>query len=620
MKRAKRAAKSAPPRPRTSMPWRAGVIVLAGVLAYWNSLSGPFVFDDRGTVLDNRSIEALWDRGVLSAPRETPVAGRPLVNVSFAINYALGGREVEGYHVANIAIHLLCALLVLGVLRPTLQSADLAFAVALIWTVHPLNSEAVNYVTQRTESLMAMFYLMTLYAATRSRHARPSGAWEMVAVGSCALGMACKESMVTAPLMVLVYDRVFLFESLASALRARRRLYAGLAATWLVLAALMATAPRSLSAGFSAHDAAPWTYLLNQAVMVTHYLRLAIWPRSLTLFYGWPLTLTLGDVWPYALFIGSLLAATIAALARRPRLGFWGVWFFVTLAPTSSIVPIATEVGAERRMYLPSTAVIALVVIGAFTVRDLVRRSWPRLASPALIRAAATAGRVVLVATTVLLAAFTHARNREYASSLVLAETTVERWPTPGAHSMLGTELAAAGRFDEAEAHLREAAPDYPPARYYLATVLARGGNTREAMALFQEFIKQQPPELDQVHLARGQLADLYMRQQQLEPAIEQYRMMIAAHPLDTDVRSLLANALVRQQSYDEAIAQYRLYLAERPDDGRALAGLGIALAAMGRLDEAITAFRRAVALDPGSAHAQQNLARALQMAAQRSK
>ena len=144
-----------------------------------------------------------------------------------------------------------------------------------------------------------------------------------------------------------------------------------------MLAALNWSGPRAAVGGFSA-GASAWTYLLNQTVMITHYLRLAIWPRSLVVFYGWPLPLTLGDVWPYALFIGVLLIATVVAMKRWPTLGFLGVWFFVTLAPTSSIVPIATEVGAERRMYLPLLAVVALAVVGARLVWAVVTRASVR--------------------------------------------------------------------------------------------------------------------------------------------------------------------------------------------------------------------------------------------------
>ncbi len=111
----------------------------------------------------------------------------------------------------------MCALLVFGVVRRTLDgpglkarfgacSAKLAFAVALLWTLHPLNTEAVNYVTQRTELMMALFYLLTLYASSRAWQAARAGGWQPIAVVSCMAGMACKESMVTAPLMVVLYE------------------------------------------------------------------------------------------------------------------------------------------------------------------------------------------------------------------------------------------------------------------------------------------------------------------------------------------------------------------------------------------------------------------------------
>ena len=332
----------------------------------------------------NPQIRQLFASSVLFPERELPVAGRPLVNVSFAINYALGRLDVRGYHVWNIATHLLCALLLFGIVRRTLElpavrprlgrwSADLAFAVALIWVVHPLNTEAVNYLTQRTESMMGLFYFLTLYASIRARMSAHASRWAVTSVVSCAAGMACKESMATAPLMIVLYDRVFLFDSLRQGLRERWRLYAGLAMTWLVLAALMLSGPRVHSAGFSS-PIRPWTYLLNQAVMIVHYLRLAIWPRALVLNYGAPSPLTLHDVAPYAVLVVALFLVTVAALALRPKAGVSGAWFFVTLAPASSIVPIATEVGAERRMYLPLAGLIALAVVGCATAWTRIER------------------------------------------------------------------------------------------------------------------------------------------------------------------------------------------------------------------------------------------------------
>jgi protein O-mannosyl-transferase len=600
-----------PPVPRPVVRRRAALILLAGALVYVNSLTGPFIFDDRGTILDNTTIERLDTGAVLAPPHETPVAGRPVVNLTFALNYALGERRVAGYHVTNVVIHLLCALLVFGIVRRSSQSLDLGTAVALIWAVHPLNTEAVTYVTQRTESLMAFCYLFTLYASIRALRRGPR--WELLAVVACGLGMASKESMVTAPLMVVAYDRIFVFDSLRHAFRKRWPLYLWLAGTWLVLAGVMLTGPRNLSAGFTAPDAAPWTYLLNQAVMIVRYLRLAVWPGPLAIYYGWPLPLGFADVWLHAIVVLSLCAATLLALRRWPRIGFLGLWFFVTLAPTSSIVPIPTEVGAERRMYLPLVAVVVLAVLGTlwlwqFLVRRLGTARLPLAHNPQRIATYA------LIVVCLALGARTLLRNREYQSSLRLAETTLQRWPTPAAHGTFGTELAAAGRLGEAESHLRIAAPDYPPAKYYLGTVLARVDKRPEAIAQFQAYIREEHPSLTLVHTARGMLADLYMKDGEWAAATEQYRAILAARPEDNDARRLLATALVQQRSYYEAIAHFRSVLADRPDDVQALGGLGIALASIGRMDEAITAFRRAVDIDPHNEHARQNLARAIKM------
>src|SRR5438034_6236593 len=185
--------------------WRAVVIVLAGSLAYLNGVSTPFLFDDMPSVVDNEQIRDvrhwgdLWN--ILIPAPSSPVSARPLVNLSFAINHATGGFEVSGYHAWNIAVHSLCGVVLFALIRRTLRlpglpaavgqrASHLGFAAALIWTLHPLNSEVVDYVTQRSESMMALCYLLTLYASLRA-----TGRWPWVAVVSCLLGMACKESM-----------------------------------------------------------------------------------------------------------------------------------------------------------------------------------------------------------------------------------------------------------------------------------------------------------------------------------------------------------------------------------------------------------------------------------------
>jgi protein O-mannosyl-transferase len=174
--------------PNATIPFRqprrrwllfAGLGVV-GALTYANALARPFMFDDMSAIVDNEQIRSLSDPRVLLPERERPVSGRPLVNLSFAVNYALGGLDSWGYHAVNLVTHVLCGVLLMAVVGDTLalpqmpaalrEQADLlGFIVALFWLVHPLNSEVVAYVTQRTESMMAFFFLLTLYASTRAR-------------------------------------------------------------------------------------------------------------------------------------------------------------------------------------------------------------------------------------------------------------------------------------------------------------------------------------------------------------------------------------------------------------------------------------------------------------------
>jgi tetratricopeptide (TPR) repeat protein len=611
-----------PPVGPRGLWWRVVLIGLAGALTYWNSLSGSFILDDQVTIVDNHQIREWWRLASVLVPEsDTPIAGRPLVNLSFAVNYAIGGLSVRGYHVGNIAIHIVCALLAFAIVWRTLEwprvrarfsgnSLDIAFAIALLWTVHPLNTEVVDYLTQRTESMLAMFYLLTLYAALRAMGSRRSSAWQSLAVLSCGLGMACKESMVSAPLIVALYDRVYVFEK--QGCRARRWMYMGLAATWLVLAGLNWSGPRAAVGGLSTGVSA-WTYLLNQTLMIARYLRLAIWPRSLVVFYGWPLPLRLGDVVPYTGLIVFLLIATAIAMRRQPMLGFLGVWFFVTLAPTSSVIPIATEVGAERRMYLPLLAVIALVVVGAYLAWDFAGRWWHGHHRTAL-RLLAHAGAVILlIGVTGALAAGSVARNREYSSARTLAQTVVERRPTGIAHHVLAEQLTGAGLHDQAMVQLREALRGGDSrAGYSLGIELFNAGRLQEAVEQFDAFVRTSglpyhlvprwlEPPATEVIVARIAMARVFAMQGRLAQAAEQAQAVLAIAPSQIEARVLLAEVLFRQQRYEEAGVQYREYLKSRPDDVRALTNGGITLIATGRLDDAIILFRHAVEVEPRS-------------------
>ena len=573
---------------------RAAVLVIVGFAIYWNTLPAPFTFDDDHAIVINEQIRHV-STSLSPTERGSPLAGRPLVSVSFAINYALGGLNVRGYRLVNIALHVICGLLLFAIAART---TNLAFAIALIWMVHPLVTEAVNYVSQRTELMMGAFFLLTLYAAQQAApvsasvrrpayalraRARPrrgeqpdttdvnqSKAWLALSVVCCAMGMACKETMVVAPLVVFLYDRTFVFGSFREALRRRWPYYAALCATWVVLAALLWSSPRGDSAGFAGASVSPWEYLLNQSVMIVRYLRLAVWPRGLVLDYGEPVPLTFADVAPYAVAVTALLAATIIALARRPAVGFPGAWFFLTLAPTSSLVPISTEVGAERRMYLPLMAIVVLVLTTAaraFQVRES--------ATTADLKGSRRMAMLCTVVIAAVLSVATFQRNAEYLSGLTLWQSVLDRWtPHARAHRNLAAELKLAGRRTEELTHLRAAVEDLPEIRNLLGLELLSVGKIDEGVDALARFIRERPSD-----------------------------------PNVPDARAALGAALLGRKDYERARFEYTELVKIRPNDADALSNLGIALASLGRNDEATHAFERSVAADPLNGLSQRNLA-----------
>src|SRR5688572_17434681 len=254
------------------------VLVVAVVLPYLNSLSNPFVWDDSNAIVNNPTIRSLWPPWApLQPPAETPVSSRPLVNLSFALNYAVHGLNVQGYHLVNLGLHVLTACLLFAVVyrglqtgaataRAPLHTSLVALLATLVWAVHPMLSEVVNYATQRSEVLGGLFLIGTLFAAQRALEARHRRRWHIIAVCACACGMLSKEFVAVTPVIVLLYDRVFAFRSFGEAFAARKNLYVALAATWVPLAVILVLRPHS-TIGFTAGVDA-WTYMLNQAGII----------------------------------------------------------------------------------------------------------------------------------------------------------------------------------------------------------------------------------------------------------------------------------------------------------------------------------------------------------------
>lgn len=575
--------------------------------AYANTFGHGFIFDDRPAIVDNPTIRDLRAFGtVLSPPADgSSVTGRPLVNLSFALNYALSGPAPWNYHATNLAIHALAALALFGVVRRTAVATNrrmrpisdatlIAFAIASWWAVHPLQTESVTFVVQRTESLVGLFYLLTLYCFVRSLESDCGPQWSVFTVAACLAGMATKEVMVTAPLVLLLYDRVFVAGTFAGAWRARRRNYLGLAATWLLLVLLVArdAGKRGTTEGGPMLTTV-WHYLLTQCEALTHYLRLTFWPHPLVLDYGTRLIVDVAEVWWRGLLVLIALAASALGVGRGKILGFCGACFFLILAPSSSFVPLLPQPIAEHRMYLPAAFVIGAVVLAGY-----------RLAGRAIFLATVAAAAAATVGTL--------ARNRDYSSEATIWRDTIAKCPgNHRAYYNLGCALEAAGNLPQAQAQYETAlkiVPDYADAHNNLGRILSESGRVPEAIAHLKIAAARKPgsPEI------QGNLGIALLRAGQSDEAIACLQRVVAARPDDFQAFGWLGNALLQKGRIADAMTSYAASLRIRPDRAETHANLGAAYLLAGDVANGITHLQRALELDRNQVDAHRNLAIAL--------
>jgi protein O-mannosyl-transferase len=586
---------------RWSVAVAAGLIVLAAAVAYHNSFGGPFVFDDWPTIKENASLRpgASWGE-VLLPPAATTASGRPLFNVTLALNHAWSGEAVWSYHVVNLLIHALASLTLFGLVRRTLEqpclrarwapaALPLAFSAALLWTLHPLQTESVTYIVQRAEALMGLFLLLTLYGFARAVAEPGKKRWPALAVAACFAGMASKEVMVAAPVLALLYDRAFVTGSWREAWRQHRRLLLGLAAGWLLLALNLAATGgnRDGSVGFGTGVTFP-SYWLTQPRAIATYLKLAVWPHPLVFEYGTEWITRDGQVVPFALLVLPLAALALVAIWRWPRPGFLGAWFFALLAPTS-LMPGINQMIVEHRMYLSLAALVVFVVLGAYSL--LGRRS-------------VLVGLGVAIACGVL----TARRIADYRDEITLWSDTVAKRPHNAlAHRVLADFLwqdergVRLDRIPAALAHYQrslELAPDSPVTHENYGAALFLSGDIAGGLRHTREALRLSPDR----HLAHYNLGLAHVQLGQLAEAIREFATAARLRPDYVNAQKNLGNALAESGQPTAALPCYAAALQRQPHDAEALYNLGNALFRLGRYAAARERYTAALRTTPDDA------------------
>jgi Tfp pilus assembly protein PilF len=553
------------------------VLCALGGAIYSNTLDSPFILDDAHNIEENPHIQLIQIslESLCAAGFDSPSSSRPVSNASFALNYYFGGHDVAGFHAVNIAIHLITGILVYFVARitlrllamtrghPDLRERDaelIAFATALIFTAHPLQTQAVTYVVQRMSSMAAMFYLLSLlfYLHGRIRSGGTRSALWALALASWLLALGSKQIAATLPVILLLYEFYFFQDLDRGWLRRNLRIVAGLAAISVIVAiAYLEGSPSRISDSYAGRDFNMGERVLTQLRVVFFYLGLALLPlpSRLNLLHQFETSHSLVDPMTTLASLAGLVALVALAVRVAPRqrlASFCILWFLGNLAIESSIVGL--EMVFEHRLYLPLFGSSLLASYGLF------RAFGERRAG-----AIAVAAAVVLC-----LGVGTTLRNETWRDRVTLWSDVVAKNPrSPRAHNSLGRAFEQEQRLEEAVAEFREAlrlAPNHTEAHYNLGTTAYTLGRIDEAIGHYENALRTNPDYAK----AHNNLAAALSRKGSFDAAIRHFSETLRIDPHHANAHFNLAVLLERQGRDAEAMRHYSEVLRIDPDDAEA--------------------------------------------------
>ena len=590
------------------------LLIFAGLVfgLYFDSLESPFIFDDINKIERNTHI-----RLTQFSPKEIVSAGlkssktRFIAFISFALNYYFHQYDPFGYHIFNNIVHILTGFFLYLFLAATLKTPSLssrfdhpdliAFLAALIWLIHPVQTQSVTYIVQRMNSLASMFFIISFWCYVRARGVESGKArwlWFAGSILAWLLSLGCKQITVTLPLLVFLYEWFF-FQDLDKRWLKRRLPYVlGI----LVLLGFLALAytgfdPLEKLNKFRDYRENQFTISqrsLTQTRVVMHYISLLIFPHPsrLNLDYDFALSYSLINPLTTLLSLSAIIGLIILGiyLAKKNRLiSFCIFWFFGNLVIESSIVPLALIF--EHRLYLPSMLVFLIPIsLG----HRYIKLPWLRAA--------------LLCLAVVVLCAWTYQRNRVWQSDLTLWNDVVKKSPNKvRPHLNLGKIFSELGKTDIAIKHYTEALrinPKYKIAHYHLGNAKILQGKLNEAIKHFSEALQIDPAFAE----AYSKLGFVLAKQGKTNEAIKHYQKALEIKPYYVPAHLNLGVALSEEGRTAEAINHFNIALEIDPDFADAHYNLAIALETQGKTDEAINHYLSAIKADPANAKTHYNL------------
>jgi len=540
---------------------------------YVHTLNGPFVFDDVRNIQKNVYVHLthLSVDSLLKAAFRSPERNRPVANVSFALNYYVHQYQVWGYHVVNILIHLTTGLLLwlfvsttlrMPVLRARYTNPEwIAGFTVLLWLVHPSHTQSVTYITQRMNSLGALFYLGSLVLYVRARLTPHRGPRWFLGAGCVLTGLLAfgtKEITATLPAVIWLYEWYF-FQDLSRRWLKRwgLPLAGGFVVCGIVLAQVYAHGHplARILAMYQGSDFSMWERIMSEFRAVFFYVRQWFFPHpsQLTLDHDFVVSRSLlappTTLLAMVGFVG--LVGLAWALAQKERvLSFCLFWFVLHLLIESSVIGI--ELVYDYRLYVPSMLLSLLVVI---LVSRAVQVSWLRVA---------VLGLVVL-----MWSIWTYDTNRVWASEETLWRDCVAKAPYKARpYYGLGNALLKEGQLAEAIVPLTTALrlnPTYVHAHNNLGVIYTKQGRLPEALAHYTESLRLKPTAEGHVNVG-----NTLVQLGKLTEAEAHYTEALRLQPTATDVYNNLGVLLARQGQRAKAITTLETALRYRPDSSQA--------------------------------------------------
>ncbi len=532
-------------------------------LVYSNTFQCPFVFDD--TII----LEKIASANLYSVIAE--LGWRPLSNLTLFANYKLGGRNVLGYHLFNVSIHCINAILLYLLIFKTLtlpkfdenfsklEKRLIAFAGSAIWGVHPLNTESVTYIVQRGEALCMTFLLLSLLfllAGENSLSRNWRNLFFFLSGFSCLLGFGAKEAMISAPFVIILYDWIFLSDGWRDFLRKRALFYL----IALILPATLAFFFGLLSgyvssAFFTDYGIRSFEYFINQSKVVCHYLSLAAYPSGQCFDYCWPVETSYARLLPYVAVLAFLAAAGFWLACRNIYIGFCAIALVILLAPRSSFAP-RPDLAVEHRFYAPLAALACIIVcICYFTIKKI---SENRLLKRRRKIFFAAAGSFLILAAIIAYGTATFNRNSIYKTEMSLWQDTARKAPTnPRALNYLGIEYCRNGDLNRAaESFVRalEIHPDYDLAMNNLANILAMDRQFDKAIALYKKSILASSGKKSRTMLQSLQnMSRLYAEKKDWESLLRLSQFILEHSPGNSNASYMLGKAFLNIGEADQA-------------------------------------------------------------------